>query len=81
MLSFFLFNLFITSWVGAYALSLFLTHTSFFDVVMQEHAWFCSSRFVELVELLLGLKSPEDIALLQSRFTCFRILLVHSLKV
>ena len=62
-------------------LSPFLTHTSFFNVVIQEHAWFCSSQFDELLELLLGLKSPENIALLRSRFTCFRILLVHALKV
>ena len=48
--------------------------------VLEEHAWFCSSQFVELVELLLGLKSTDDITLLKSRFACFHILLVHALK-
>ncbi|RVW16574.1 hypothetical protein CK203_069388 [Vitis vinifera] len=63
---------------GVYALSL---SPAFFSVVIQEHAWFCSSQFVELVELLLGLKSTDDITLLKSRFACFHILLVHALKV
>ncbi|KAJ9695854.1 hypothetical protein PVL29_011032 [Vitis rotundifolia] len=48
--------------------------------VLEGHAWFCSSQFDKLVELLLGLKSTDDITLLRSRFACFHILLVHALK-
>lgn len=47
----------------------------------QEHAWFSSSRFVELIDLLLGLKSPVDIASLRSRFASLHILMIHALKV
>lgn len=47
----------------------------------QEHAWFCSSRYEELIDLLLGVKSPVDVASLRSRFACLHILLVHTLKV
>ncbi|KAK6232189.1 hypothetical protein SCA6_002262 [Theobroma cacao] len=49
--------------------------------VLEEHAWFCSSRVVELIDLLLGLKSPADIASLRSRLDCFNILMVQTLKV
>ncbi|XP_017977564.1 PREDICTED: RRP12-like protein isoform X2 [Theobroma cacao] len=48
--------------------------------VLEEHAWFCSSRVVELIDLLLGLKSPADIASLRSRLDCFNILMVQTLK-
>lgn len=48
--------------------------------ILQEHAWFCSSRFVELIDLLLGLKSPDDVATLKNRFACFHILIVHALE-
>lgn len=53
----------------------------FFFFLVQEHAWFCSSRFVELIDLLLGLKSPDDVATLKNRFACFHILIVHALEV
>ncbi|XP_022766661.1 RRP12-like protein [Durio zibethinus] len=48
--------------------------------ILEEHAWFCSSKLVELIDLLLGLKSPADIASLRSRFDCFNVLMVHTLK-
>ncbi|KAH9679249.1 NUC173 domain-containing protein [Citrus sinensis] len=52
----------------------FIRHT------LEEHAWFCSSRYEELIDLLLGVKSPVDVASLGSRFACLHILLVHTLK-
>lgn len=48
--------------------------------ILKEHAWFCSSRYEELIDLLLGVKSPVDVASLGSRFACLHILLVHTLK-
>lgn len=48
--------------------------------ILKEHAWFCSSRYEELIDLLLGVKSPLDVASLRSRFACLHILLVHTLK-
>ncbi|KAJ6741796.1 ARM REPEAT SUPERFAMILY PROTEIN [Salix viminalis] len=48
--------------------------------ILQEHSWFCSSRFVELIDLLLGQKSPADVATLKNRFACFHILIVHALE-
>ncbi|XP_023521029.1 RRP12-like protein [Cucurbita pepo subsp. pepo] len=49
--------------------------------ILEEHAWFASSRFSELVEMLIDLQSPADTSSQRSRFACFHILLVHSLKV
>lgn len=49
--------------------------------MVQEHAWFCCSQYVEVVDLLLSLKSPIDAANLRNRFACFHSLLVHALKV
>ncbi|KAK2975135.1 hypothetical protein RJ640_010815, partial [Escallonia rubra] len=48
--------------------------------ILEEHPRFCSSKYDELMELLLGLKSPEDISSLRSRFACFQTLLVHAIK-
>ncbi|KAM3691175.1 hypothetical protein ACJW31_09G175400 [Castanea mollissima] len=48
--------------------------------ILEEHAWFSSSRFVELIDLLLGLKSPVNIASLRSRFASLHILMIHALK-
>ncbi|KAE8671691.1 ARM repeat superfamily protein, putative isoform 2 [Hibiscus syriacus] len=48
--------------------------------ILEEHAWFCSSRLEQLIDLLLGLKSPADITSLRSRLDCFNILMVHILK-
>lgn len=49
--------------------------------LMQEHDWFRSSRFAELIDLLLGLRSPVDIISLRSRFASFQTLMIHTLKV
>ncbi|KAG6694233.1 hypothetical protein I3842_09G038600 [Carya illinoinensis] len=48
--------------------------------ILEEHAWFSSSRFIELSSLLLDLKSPVDIASIRDRFACFHVLMVHTLK-
>ncbi|XP_059646290.1 uncharacterized protein LOC132291822 [Cornus florida] len=48
--------------------------------ILEKHSWFCSSQFTELMDLLLCLKSPVDITSLKSRFACFQILLVHTIK-
>ena len=49
--------------------------------LIQEHDWFCSSLFAELIDLLLGLRSPVDIISLRSRFASFQSLMIHTLKV
>ncbi|PPD81417.1 hypothetical protein GOBAR_DD21651 [Gossypium barbadense] len=49
--------------------------------ILEEHAWFCSSKSEELIDLLLGLKSPADIPSLRNRLDCFNTLMVHTLKV
>ncbi|OVA07380.1 putative domain NUC173 [Macleaya cordata] len=48
--------------------------------ILQEHTWFYSSRFDEMMDLFLGLKIPVDIMSLRSRFACFHTLLVYILK-
>ncbi|KAK9906922.1 hypothetical protein M0R45_002603 [Rubus argutus] len=48
--------------------------------ILEEHTWFCSSRSTELIDLLLGLKSPGDILSLRSRFASFQTLMIHTLK-
>ncbi|XVF56162.1 hypothetical protein PTKIN_Ptkin06aG0095200 [Pterospermum kingtungense] len=48
--------------------------------ILEEHAWFCSSRLVELTDLLLGLKPPADNASLRNRLDCFNMLMVNTLK-
>ncbi|WCJ33450.1 ARM repeat superfamily protein [Euphorbia peplus] len=48
--------------------------------ILKEHSWFCSSRFVELIDLLLNLKPPSDVASLTNRFACFSVLIVHTLE-
>ncbi|KAM1306574.1 hypothetical protein ACFX2H_008940 [Malus domestica] len=49
--------------------------------ILEEHDWFCSSRFAELIDLLLGLRSPVDIISLRSRFASFQTLMIHTLKI
>ncbi|PPS01032.1 hypothetical protein GOBAR_AA19619 [Gossypium barbadense] len=49
--------------------------------ILEEHAWFCSSKSEELIDLLLGLKSPADTPSLRNRLDCFNTLMVHTLKV
>ncbi|XP_077241688.1 ARM repeat superfamily protein [Tasmannia lanceolata] len=48
--------------------------------IFMVHAWFYSTRFDELIHLLLGQKSSCDIMSLRSRLTCFHFLLIHLLK-
>ncbi|KAK6945286.1 putative domain NUC173 [Dillenia turbinata] len=48
--------------------------------ILEEHPWFLSSQFSELTDLLLGLKSANDVATVRSRFACLHILFVHALK-
>lgn len=49
--------------------------------ILEEHSWFASSRLPDLVDMLIDLRSPVDTSSQRSRFACFHILLVHSLKV
>ncbi|XP_042481656.1 RRP12-like protein isoform X2 [Macadamia integrifolia] len=48
--------------------------------IFEEHTWFMSSKFDDLLDLFLILKPPVDIMSLKNRFACFHILLVHNLK-
>nr|QEY02176.1 RRP12-like protein [Oliveria decumbens] len=48
--------------------------------ILEKHPWFCSSRFNELMELLVGLKLPVDLVSLKSRFSCFQTLLIYAIK-
>ncbi|XP_022888276.1 RRP12-like protein [Olea europaea var. sylvestris] len=45
--------------------------------ILEKHSWFCSSHFVEVMDLLIGVKC--NIKLLKSRFACFRTLLMHAI--
>ncbi|WOG91007.1 hypothetical protein DCAR_0310255 [Daucus carota subsp. sativus] len=48
--------------------------------ILEKHSWFCSSRFNELMELLVGLKLPVDLISLKRRFSCFQTLLIYAIK-
>ncbi|KAL3715793.1 hypothetical protein ACJRO7_007528 [Eucalyptus globulus] len=48
--------------------------------ILEVHPWFCS-QYSQLIDLLIGLRTPSDIATLRSRFTCFHVLMVHALKI
>ncbi|MCL7045012.1 hypothetical protein MKW94_023059 [Papaver nudicaule] len=48
--------------------------------IFEEHSWFYTSRFDEMMSHLLGLKSPDDIMGLRSRFACLHTLFVYLLK-
>ncbi|KAI4348683.1 hypothetical protein L6164_009378 [Bauhinia variegata] len=48
--------------------------------ILEEHLCFCSSRYVELIDLFHGLQPPSDIATLRSRLACFHILMVQRVK-
>ncbi|KAJ0239610.1 ARM repeat superfamily protein [Hirschfeldia incana] len=48
--------------------------------ILEEHGWFCSSRFAEVVEMLLSHKTPEDEASSKSRFACFHVLMAHGIQ-
>lgn len=64
-----------------YAAAACVIFVLFLHEMVQEHAWFCSSRFVELIDFLLGFKPSTDITTLRSRLACFHPLMVHLLKV
>lgn len=49
--------------------------------ILEEHPCFSSARYVELIDLLHGLKPPTAIASLRSRYACFHMLMVHAVKV
>ncbi|KDP26064.1 hypothetical protein JCGZ_21097 [Jatropha curcas] len=49
--------------------------------ILKEHAWLCSSRYGEVIDLLLSQKPPTDVASLRNRFACFHILMVHMLEI
>ncbi|GAB2267034.1 hypothetical protein Dimus_002018 [Dionaea muscipula] len=48
--------------------------------ILEEHSWFCSSQYDNLVDLLVALEAPVDVTSLQNRLCCLKILLVHALK-
>lgn len=79
------FNLFLQFWVH-HILHVFLSFNSiclsqYCCWMMQENPCFSSSRYVELIDLLHGLKPPTAITSLRSRYSCFRLLMVHAMKV
>nr|XP_043635247.1 RRP12-like protein [Erigeron canadensis] len=49
--------------------------------ILEKSPEFRSSKFEELMDLLLGLKSPEDVVSVRWRFSCFRNLLIHSIEI
>ncbi|CAH1446908.1 unnamed protein product [Lactuca virosa] len=49
--------------------------------ILVESSDFRSSKFKQVIDLLLGLKPPKDITSLRWRFLCFKILLVHSMEI
>ncbi|KAK7392906.1 hypothetical protein VNO78_21356 [Psophocarpus tetragonolobus] len=49
--------------------------------ILEENPSFFSARYIELIDLLHGLKPPTAIASLRSRFNCFQLLMVHAVKV
>lgn len=48
--------------------------------MMQEHPCY-SSKYMELIDLLLSIKPPTDVASLRNRFVCFHTLMIHIVKV
>lgn len=49
--------------------------------ILEGSSEFCSSKFEDLMDLLLGLTSPVDETSLRWRFSCFRNLLIHSIEI
>lgn len=49
--------------------------------MLQEHAWFCSSKFSELTDFTLAVKCPVNVESLRKRFSVYHILMVHGLQV
>lgn len=48
--------------------------------ILEEHPSY-SSKYMELIDLLLGLKPPTAVASLRTRFACFNMLMVHIVKI
>ncbi|KAL3034112.1 hypothetical protein AAZX31_02G174400 [Glycine max] len=49
--------------------------------ILEENPCLSSARYIELIDLLHGLKPPTSIASLRSRYACFHMLMVHAVKV
>ncbi|XP_076884446.1 uncharacterized protein LOC143533613 [Bidens hawaiensis] len=48
--------------------------------ILEGSSEFCSSKFEELTELILGLKSPDNVTSLRWRLSCFKNLIIHSME-
>lgn len=48
--------------------------------ILKEHPCY-SSKYMELIDLLLCIKPPTDVASLRNRFVCFHTLMVHIVKI
>ncbi|CAJ2673257.1 unnamed protein product [Trifolium pratense] len=49
--------------------------------ILEVHPCYSSPKNMELIDLLLGLKPPTEVASLRSRFACFHMLMVHIVKI
>ncbi|KAJ0699848.1 putative armadillo-like helical protein [Helianthus annuus] len=49
--------------------------------ILEQSSEFCSSKFEELTDLLLGLKSPDNVTSLRWRLSCFKNLIIHSVEI
>ncbi|GJT73045.1 RRP12-like protein [Tanacetum coccineum] len=70
-----------SSIVGAASMDLIDLIYNFIKQSLQGSSEFCSSKFEDLMDLLLGLTSPVDETSLRWRFSCFRNLLIHSIEI
>ncbi|KAL1222616.1 hypothetical protein V5N11_018984 [Cardamine amara subsp. amara] len=48
--------------------------------ILEEHGWFSSSHFAEVIEMLLSHKTPQDTAASISRFSCLHFLMAHGIQ-
>ncbi|KAK9065755.1 hypothetical protein SSX86_015156 [Deinandra increscens subsp. villosa] len=48
--------------------------------ILEEYSEFRSTKFEELVELILGSKSPDNVTSVRWRFSCFKNLIIHSVE-
>ncbi|XP_045807267.1 RRP12-like protein [Trifolium pratense] len=49
--------------------------------ILEVHPCYSSPKNMELIDLLLGLKPPTEVASLRGRFACFHMLMVHIVKI
>ncbi|GER25863.1 pentatricopeptide repeat-containing family protein [Striga asiatica] len=47
--------------------------------ILEKHSWFCASQFDAVMDVLTGMKSSDNFALVESRFACLQTLLIHGL--